>query len=267
MTLTFPGGPLSGSPPQEVNYRIEGPKHRLLFHPHPRLDPGPARRRGGRSTRPRRGALLHETGIMHRFYFPIDDLREELLEPSDHSTHCPFKGDASYWSVRVGDRLAENAIWTYREPLAEAQWLRGYASIYPEMVDTWVEEDEELPAFLRDPYHRIDVRPSSRAVRITHGDRVVAASANPVTLFETGVPTRFYLAKEDLRDAELEPSETRSICQYKGEATYWSLRIDGETLEDAAWSLEDPLEGAHAARGRVCFLHDELELEAEGGAA
>ena len=213
------------------------------------------------------GQLLHETGIMHRLLLP--DRRpargaagaERPLDP------LPVQGRRQLLERPVGDRVAENAIWTYREPLAEAQWLRGYASIYPEMVDTWVEEDEQLPAFLRDPYHRIDARPSSRAVQITHGDRVVAASANPVTLFETGVPTRFYLAKEDLRDAELEPSETRSICQYKGEATYWSLQVDGETLDDAAWSLEEPLEGAHAARGRVCFLHEELELEAEGGAA
>lgn len=262
MTLTFPGSPLSGNPPQEVNYRIEGPKHRLLFHPHPRRVR--ALLGGEVVADTTAGALLHETGILPRFYIPEGDLNTELLEPTDHSTHCPFKGDASYWTVRAGGEVAENAIWTYREPLPEAEWLRGYASIYLEKMDSWLEEDEELRGHLRDPYHRIDVRESSRAVRVTHGDQVVAESERPITLFETGLSTRFYLSKDDLRDGVLEPSEKRTFCPYKGEATYWSVKVGGETLEDAAWSLEDPLEGAHAAAGRVCFLHDELEVKAEG---
>ena len=62
------------------------------------------------------------------------------------ASHCPFKGDASYWSVRVGDRVAENAVWTYEDPIAEASWLRGLVSVYPERMDAWLDEDEEVTA-------------------------------------------------------------------------------------------------------------------------
>ena len=83
----------------------------------------------------RRVKLLHETGHLPVYYFPEEDLRHDLLEPSDHTTHCPFKGDASYWSVRVGDRVAENAVWSYPEPLESAPPLAGYAAFYWDKMD------------------------------------------------------------------------------------------------------------------------------------
>jgi uncharacterized protein (DUF427 family) len=88
-----------------------------------------------------RAKLLREGRLEPRVYVPVEDLNKAVLEPSDHSTHCPFKGDASYWSIRVGDRLVENAIWTYPKPIDSAPWLEGYASVYREKVDDWVEED------------------------------------------------------------------------------------------------------------------------------
>ena len=61
----------------------------------------------------KRVMLMHEAGLLPVYYFPIEDVRMGLLEESAHTTHCPSKGDASYWSVRVGERVAENAVWGY----------------------------------------------------------------------------------------------------------------------------------------------------------
>jgi uncharacterized protein (DUF427 family) len=108
----------------------------------------------------RRAKLLHETGLLPVYYFPEEDLNHDLLEWTDHSTHCPFKGDASYRSVRVGDRVAENAVWSYPEPDHFAP-LKGYAAFYWRKLDHWYEEDEEVFVHPRDPYHRVDVLPSS----------------------------------------------------------------------------------------------------------
>lgn len=258
MTLTFPGGPLSASPPDSVNYSIEGPKHRLLAHPHPRR----IRARLGDETvlDTTAGFLLHETAILPRFYFPEADLRSDLLEPSELSTHCPFKGDASYWSIRAGESFAEDAVWTYREPIEESSWLKGLVSVYPEKMDVWLEEDEELLGHLRDPYHRVDARPSSRKIEIRRGDQVIARTDTPVAVFETGLPPRWYLQPEDLL-VDLEPSKTTAICPYKGEATYFSTTSEAGEIEDVAWTYAEPLEGVHIIEGLISFLHDELTTE------
>jgi len=195
MTLTFPGAPLASEPPATINYAIEGPRHRLLLHPFPRRVR--ARFAGEVVLDSTRGALLHESNILPRLYVPLDDVRTDLLERTDHATHCPFKGDASYWSVRVGDRVAENAVWTYEEPIPEASWLRGLVSVYPERMDAWLDEDEEVTS-LRDPYHRVDARRSSRRIEVRIGDDVVARSERPIVVGETGLPLRFYLPREDV---------------------------------------------------------------------
>jgi len=252
MSLTFPGAPLASEPPITTNYAIDGPAHRLLLHPFPRRVR--ARLAGEVVLDSTRGALLHESNILPRLYVPLEDVRADLLERTDHSTHCPFKGDASYWSVRVGDRVAENAVWTYEEPIDEASWLRGLVSVYPERMDAWLDEDEEVTG-LRDPYHRVDARRSSRRIEVRSDGQVLARSERPVVVAETGLPLRFYLPREDVA-AELRPSETTKACPYKGGASYWSL--DG--VEDVAWSYEEPLESMLAARGHVSFDASKVEV-------
>jgi uncharacterized protein (DUF427 family) len=252
MSLTFPGGPLAAEPPPDTNYAIEGPRHRLMLHPFPRRVR--ARFAGEIVLDSTRGALLHESNILPRFYVPLEDVRADLLERTDHTTHCPFKGDASYWSLRVGDSVAENAVWTYENPIAKAAWLRGLVSVYPDRVDAWLDEDEEVIG-LRDPYHRVDARRSSRRIEVRAEGQVVARSERPVVVAETCVPLRFYVPREDVV-AELRPSETKAACPYKGRASYWSLN----GIEDVAWSYEDPLESMLAARGHLSFDASKVEV-------
>jgi class 3 adenylate cyclase/uncharacterized protein (DUF427 family) len=81
-----------------------------------------------------RAIVLHETRQPPRLYVPREDVRADCLERSERRTHCPFKGDASYWTLRVGERRAENALWAYETPLEDAAALAGYVSFYPDQV-------------------------------------------------------------------------------------------------------------------------------------
>jgi uncharacterized protein (DUF427 family) len=82
-----------------------------------------------------RAVLLDETGLPTRYYLPLDDVEQELLRPSDSTTTCPFKGEASYWSVEVDGKVHADLVWTYREPIPEREVIRGLVSFYNERVD------------------------------------------------------------------------------------------------------------------------------------
>lgn len=82
-----------------------------------------------------RALLVRETGHDPVVYFPREDVRAEFLESTEHSTFCPFKGDASYWSIRVGDREEKNAVWSYEDPFEEVVGLKGFMAFYADRVE------------------------------------------------------------------------------------------------------------------------------------
>lgn len=155
---------------------------------------------------------------------PEEDLRHDLLEPSDTRTRCPHKGEASYRSLRVGDRFEEDAVWTYPEPIDPAAFLAGHAAFNWGKLDEWRVEDEQVCGHPRDPYHRIDTYRTSRPVRISVDGEVVGESTRAVALFESGLPPRFYLPADDVQMDLLEPSRKETRCAYKGIATSWHVR-------------------------------------------
>ena len=114
--------------------------------------------------------------------------------------------------------------------------------------------------FARDPFHRVDVRRSDREVTVHVGGVLVARSTRPLAVFETGMPVRWYLPREDVLVA-LDPTATSTTCAYKGAASYWSLTTaDGEPHEDVAWSYETPLPDAVALAHAVAFYPDRSEI-------
>jgi len=206
----------------------------------------------------KRAVLLRETGHLPVYYFPPEDVRQDLLEPTDQHTRCPFKGDASYWSVRVGDRVAENAMWGYLDPLPGREDIGNYRAFYWCRMDAWYEEDEEIFKHPRDPYHRVDVLKSTRHVRIEIGGQTVADTRQPRLLFETNLPTRYYVPVEDVRLDLLEPTDTSSVCPYKGTASYWRARGDGSG-RDVAWSYQDPIPESPKIRGLIAFFNERVD--------
>jgi uncharacterized protein (DUF427 family) len=129
--------------------------------------------------------------------------------------------------------------------------------------DAWYDEDERVVSHPRDPFHRIDVLPSSRQVRLELAGEVLAESSRPRLLFETLLPVRFYLDRADVR-VPLRPSPTRTWCAYKGEASYWSAEVGGELVPDLVWSYPEPRHDAAAVRGLVCFFDERVDVVLDG---
>jgi uncharacterized protein (DUF427 family) len=128
----------------------------------------------------------------------------------------------------------------------------------------WYEEDEPVFVHALDPYKRIDTRRSSREVEIRVGGETVARSIRPLLLFETSLPTRYYLPFTDVRAECLEPSDTVTRCPYKGRARYWSVRAGGVLVPDAAWSYPDPIPENPKIRDLVCFFTERVDLVLDG---
>lgn len=203
-------------------------------------------------------ALLFEKGHAPLYYLPKGDIKMSLLNATNHNTHCPRKGDATYWTLEVGDKRVENAVWGYPEPLAGAEALVDYVAFYQDKV-TFFEEDEPLRAHPRDPYHRVDTRLSSRHVKVVHGGETVAETTRPVLLFETDLTTRYYIPAADVRLELLTPSDTTTSCPYKGEASYYSLNAGGKPAENLVWLYPQPLPEAFGVRDLLCFYHEKLD--------
>jgi uncharacterized protein (DUF427 family) len=141
--------------------------------------------------------------------------------------------------------------------------LDGYVALDFAAFDDWYEEDERIAGHPRDPYARVDVRQSSRPVRIElHGD-VLAETTRARLLSETYLPLRFYVPREDVR-AELHPSAMRTYCPYKGEASWWSVEAGGQRRENLGWSYEQPLPDAVAITGLVAFWDEQVDVFLDG---
>lgn len=141
--------------------------------------------------------------------------------------------------------------------------LAGYVVLDFGAFDAWYEEDEPNVAHPRDPFHRIDVLASSRHVRVELDGHVLADSSRPVLLFETMLPTRYYLPREDIR-TDLIPSGTRTYCAYKGQASYWSATVSGRAVPDIAWTYREPLHDATQVGGLIAFFDERVDVVVDG---
>ena len=203
-----------------------------------------------------RTMLLRQHGFLPVYYFPSEDVRTDLLVPTDYTTHSPYKGTASYWHLRTAERTARFAVWSYAQAKPGSPDTRGYFGFDWHSMDAWYEEDERLCVHARDPLLRVDALRSARHVRVEIGGATIAQSNRPVLLFETGLVTRYYLPPEDVRQDLLRPSETCTLCPYKGRARYHHLDVDGARFEDVAWQYARPLPSVAAVAGHFAFWNE-----------
>ena len=263
MALTVGTGPFGRHPAGVFNFSYDAPAHVLY------LEDSPRRVRvvvaGETVAESTHAKLLHETGLMPVYYLPLQDVRTYLLEDSPHTTHCPFKGDAAYWSIRVGDDVRENAVWSYPLPREGAPPLADLVAFQFDAVDEWWEEAERIGVHARDPYHRCDVVRSDRHVVVRVGDRVIADTKRPTMLFETGLPPRFYLPEDDVDMTLLEPTDTVTRCPYKGTTDrYYTIVAGDERVEDAVWAYDDPHSEVHGIEGLLAVYNEHVDLEVDG---
>lgn len=138
--------------------------------------------------------------------------------------------------------------------------LNEYLIVDFDAFDEWLEEDERNVGHPRDPFHRIEIVHSSRAVRVERDGQLLAASSRPYMLLEAPLPVRYYLPPEDISWELLRPSSTRTLCAYKGQASYWSL----ENGDDIAWSYPEPLREASEVKDRVAFFNEQVDIAVDG---
>lgn len=205
------------------------------------------------------------------YAFDRADVRTDLLTPS---TPPPPPGPPSFFDPRgpvsqwfdltVGGRVVPHVAWVRDDPALEDRLVFSWQ---PGVLDRWLEEDEEVRTHPRDPYKRVDALPSSRHVVVRRDGTVLADSVAPVLLFETNLPTRFYLPREDVRLDLLVPGSAESHCPYKGFArAYWDLpRVDGgDPVTGIAWSYADPYPAVGAIAGHIAFYDELVDVEVDG---
>ena len=200
--------------------------------------------------------LVWEVPYYPTYYFPGSDVRTDLLVDTGETRRSPSRGDAAQYVVKVNG--AEGTAYTYPEPKIEE--IAGHFAFVWKTMDHWFEEDEEVFVHPRDPYTRIDILGSGRRVRVEIDGESVADTTNALFLFETGLPTRYYIPKTDVRFDLLTPTDTQTACPYKGTARYWSVTVDGKTHEDIVWGYDAPLPESQKVTGMVCFYNEKVDV-------
>ncbi len=257
MSLTKGSGPFGSTPAGSFNFDPNAPEHVVYVeHSARRVRVILGSETVADSTNVR---LLHPPERTPTYLFPREHVRTARFEFSDRRSFDPALGEATYWTVRVGDRRAPDAAYSFEQPPASE--VAGLVAFDWDSMDAVFEEDEEVFVHPRDPYTRIDVLRSSRRVLVRLGNTVVADSTRPSMLIESGLPVRYYLPREDVRTELLEPSYTTTRCPYKGVAQYWSLR-DGDRFErDIVWTYPEPFHDAEAVLGLLCLPQERADVE------
>jgi uncharacterized protein (DUF427 family) len=198
------------------------------------------------------------------YYFPTGDVRMELLTPSSHSVPAAALGPVTYWDIRAGDKSAAHAARGFRQPPAELADLAECLAFDWNAMDAWFEEDEEIFVHPRDPRHRVDVRESSREVRVVIDGKTVAETRRPRILFETGHPVRYYIPRLDVHFELMRPSEKRTSCPYKGTCEYWDVETGQGTHDGVAWSYVFTYEDCPKIANHLCFYNEQVDLYVDG---
>ena len=241
------------------------PDYRITFEPSPRRVR--VKFNGATVADSINAHLLFETRHLPVYYLPPADIRMDLMTPTAHQTFCPYKGDASYWSVSAGGKTAENAAWSYRVPFAEVAAIKDYVAFYWNLMEAWYEEDDEIFVHPRDPYKRVDVVNSSRPVRVILGGDTIADTRRARFLFETRLPTRYYIPADDVRVDLLVASEKTTQCPYKGKARYYSARIGDRIFEVIVWTYPDPIPECPKIKNYLCFFNEHVDAILVDGVA
>jgi uncharacterized protein (DUF427 family) len=197
-----------------------------------------------------------------QYYIPVADVRTDLLEPTPTVTHSPSRGDARHFTVRVAGEERVDAAWRYAGSPIEA--LRDHIRFDWEAMDAWFEENEQVYTHPRSPYTRVDILPTSRHVRIEIDGVVLADTPRAMALFETGLPTRWYVPTVDVRMDLLDHTDHVSHCPYKGRAEYFSARAGDTVAENIAWSYPTPLPESERVAGYVAFYNEHVDTFVDG---
>jgi uncharacterized protein (DUF427 family) len=257
MGLSWQQGPLGRNP--NGQFLVPGVPQRLLYAE-------PLRRRmraelGGRTVvQSDDVVLVFEPGRYPVAYFPVADFAQGVLRPTDHeSTHRDL-GRTTWFEVVSGNHRADRGAWQHVALPDHASILEGKVALAWRAMDAFYEEDDRILGHAADPYHRIDIRHTSRHLVVRAGDQVIADTTNPLVLYESGFAPRWYVPRDDVVADALTPNDLQTFCPYKGIASYY----DTDGLRNAAWSYRAPLDEMAAIGDLVSFEPDIVEVTLDG---
>lgn len=209
-----------------------------------------------------RAVYVWELPYYPQYYVPLADVAPGCLGGAGPLQRLK-RGSARPHDLVVGEVVRPGAARVYGDDALDG--VRQTVRFDWDALDAWFEEDEEVFVHPKNPYARIDVLRSTRHLRVEVKGQILAESASPVLLFETGLPTRYYLNRSEVHFKHLEPSSTQTACPYKGRTScYWSVRVDGTVHADLAWSYDFPTREALPIAGLVAFYNEKVDLTLDG---
>jgi uncharacterized protein (DUF427 family) len=231
-----------------------------------RVEPVPRRLRvvfGGQTiVDTTRAKYVWEVPTYPAYYLARSDFAGGVLV-DDGKSHPSHRGTVRSFTVRAGGRTAAGAARVLTES-ADPQ-LAGMVRLDWGAMDAWFEEDEQVFVHPRDPYTRVDALRSTRHVRVELDGMALADSTSPVLVFETGLPTRYYLNRTDVDFTHLTPTQTVTACPYKGTTGgYWTATIGDHAYPDVAWTYTFPSRDLLPIAGLIAFYNERVDLVVDG---
>jgi len=209
-----------------------------------------------------RALYVWEWSNYPQYYIPVADVVPGVLVDEDHRQHSP-RGDVLLHGLKVGDTTRPHAAKVL--PDSTIDGISNTVRIEWAALDAWYEEDEQVFVHPRNPYVRVDALRSTRRVRVEVDGAVLAESASPIMVFETGLPTRYYLNRTEVDFARLIRTDTVTACPYKGTTSaYWSVRVGDEVHADLAWAYDFPTRQLLPIAGLVAFYNERVDIILDG---
>jgi uncharacterized protein (DUF427 family) len=259
MGLSWQQGPLGRDPNGTFLTATPMPERVLYLEP--------VRRRmsvelgGSIITRSDDAVILFEPARYPVAYFPICDLDQTVLQPSDHESRHEDLGTTKWFDVVGGDgETTKRGAWEHVDPPPQAAALRHTVALAWRMMDAFYEEDERILGHAADPYHRIDIRRTSRHLVARQDARVVADTHAPLVLYESGFAPRWYVPRTDIAAEALHAVKGQTFCPYKGLASYYDI---GEA-RNAAWSYRAPFDDVARIADLVSFYPKKVAITIDG---
>jgi uncharacterized protein (DUF427 family) len=204
--------------------------------------------------------LLHEPAHYPVAFFPLVDVRPGVLVDENRTTEHRDLGDTAWFAVTAGDRRAPRAAWQHTALPGHASQLRDRVAFAWRAMDAFYEEDERIVGHAADPYHRIDIRQTSRHLVVRDRDRVIADTTRPLALYESGFAPRWYVPREDVDASALTLRDDVTFCPYKSLASYYDI---GERV-GAAWSYTQAWPEVARISNHVSFEPDKIDVYLDG---
>jgi len=178
-----------------------------------------------------------------------------VLQPGRFAVHTTPGHEVD---LKVGEKTLSGVAFVPDDPDLGDRVILDFSAF------DWLEEESAVIGHPHDPFKRIDVLSSSRRIQVAVEGVELADSTRAKMLLETHLPVRWYLPRADVRLDLLTPSETDTICAYKGHASYWSYEPAGDDGRDLCWTYLEPLHDAEPVQDMVCFFVERTDTYVDG---